>query len=73
MKSSTMQQINVKRDGEKWGAFVGEKRIVVTACRSCVVKALIGVTKGSTRYDKIVIHNDDESTEVIEIGAASER
>lgn len=52
-------EIIVRRVEKKWVAQVGDKTVVSSPCKPCVVKALIAVTKDSIKYDKIVIHNED--------------
>lgn len=54
-----MNEIVIRKDGDKWVAFVGEKRIAVGNCRNCVVSVVLAVTKQSSRYDKVVIHEEN--------------
>lgn len=56
-----MGEIQVRKDKEKWGAFVNDKLIAAAPCRPCVVKALLKVTKKSSKYDKIIVFNEDGS------------
>lgn len=56
-----MSEIVVKKDNDKWGAFVGDKRIAASACRPCVVHAILAVTKKSGKYKTIVLLNEDGS------------
>jgi hypothetical protein len=68
-----MSEIRVRKDDERWAAFIGDKRMVRSACRPCVVKALININRTSTKFDKIIVENEDGTQEVIPIGAASGR
>lgn len=54
-----MRIIRIKKDGEKWSAYHGDKRIGGSACKSCIINVMIQITKKSTKYDSIVIHNED--------------
>lgn len=56
-----MSEIVVRKDGDKWGAFVDEKRIAVSTCRACVISAIAGVTKKSSKYHSIKVLNEDGS------------
>lgn len=56
-----MNEITVKKDGDKWGAFVGDKKIAVSNCKACVVSVVLAVTKKSSKYDKVIVHNEDGS------------
>lgn len=54
-----MSEIVIMKDNDRWGAFVGEKRIATSGCRPCVVHAVLAVTKKSSKYHSIVVCNED--------------
>lgn len=56
-----MSEIQVKKDGDKWGAFVNDKLIAKAPCRPCVVKAVMKVTKNSSKYKTIKVFNEDDT------------
>lgn len=56
-----MSEIVIRKELDKWGAFVQDRRIAIGNCQSCVVKVVLAVTKNSTRYKTIVVHNEDNS------------
>lgn len=68
-----MLEIRVKKDNDKWAAFIGDKKMVRSRCKPCVVKALININRNSTKYDKVIVENEDGTQEIIPIGAASGR
>jgi len=43
----------------KWGAFYGEKRIVASGCKGCVVTTIINVTRSSSKYQRLVIQDEE--------------
>lgn len=54
-----MRIIRIKKDGDKWAAFHDDKRIGSSACKACIIKTIIAVTKKSTKYHSIVVHDED--------------
>lgn len=56
-----MSEIIIKKDQDRWFAFFNDKRIASSGCRNCVVKAVIAVTKGSSKYRSIKVLNEDGS------------
>lgn len=68
-----MGEIRVRKDDERWAAFIGDKKMVRSRCRSCIIKALINLNMNSTKYDKLIVENEDGTQEVIPIGASSGR
>lgn len=57
--------IIVKPVGDEWGAFYNDKRIAKSKCMSCVVNAVLAVTKTSTRYSCITVLTEDGSIQAI--------
>lgn len=56
-----MSEIVIRKDLDKWIAYYGDKPIAKSICRSCVVKIVLAVTKNSSKYKTIVVHNEDNS------------
>lgn len=54
-------EIIIKKEGDRWGAFYGDKRIAISGCRPCVVHAVLAVTKKSSKYNVVVVMNEDGS------------
>jgi hypothetical protein len=70
----TNDEIIVRKDGEKWGAFYGDRRIAASGCKACVVHSVRLVTKNSERYKVLVVMNEDGTIkETIPIGSNANR
>lgn len=58
-------EIEVRAAEGKWGAFFNDKLIATSSCRPCVVKAVISVTRRSSKYKTIKVFNQDGSVHAI--------
>lgn len=66
--------IVVRQDGEYWGAFHGDQRVAKSKCRSCVVNAVVAVTKTSSKYTQLTVMNEDGTiATILSIGAKNAR
>lgn len=54
-----MSEIIIRKADDKWGAFFADKLIAKSGCRSCVVHAVLAVTKQSSKYRSITVLNED--------------
>jgi hypothetical protein len=54
-----MNEIVVKKDGEKWAAFYGDRRITRAACKNCIIKVLLTMFKNSTKYRTIKVEDEN--------------
>ena len=63
-----MTEITVAPHNGKWAAFIGDRPIVKSACKACIVKALIVYTNNK-KYSAIVVKDEvGQVTETIQIG-----
>lgn len=66
-----MNEIVVRKDGEEWAAFYGDRRIAHTKCKNCIIKVLLHLFKNSTKYRTIRVEDEDgELTHRLFTGAA---
>lgn len=56
-----MSEIAIRKVEDKWIASFNNRPIAKSVCKSCVVKLVLAVTKNSSKYDKIIVHNEDGS------------
>lgn len=68
-----MSEIVVRLDADgKWGAFYGEKRIVASGCKNCVIQSIVAVTKNSTKYQRLTIKDEQGNPQrTVMLGAAA--
>lgn len=66
--------IIVRPEGEGWGAFYGFKLVGKSKCRSCIVNAILSVTKASDKYESITVLNEDGTIRaILKTGAKNAR
>lgn len=65
--------IIVRQDGDKWGAFYGDKRIAHAKCRSCIVNVVLSVTKKSMKYSRVTVMNEDGTIAAILMTGANQK
>lgn len=56
-----------KSDGQ-WRAIVDERQIAAAPCKVCIVNAITGIMKFSTKYTTLLILNEDGTRHYIPIG-----
>jgi mannose-1-phosphate guanylyltransferase len=54
-----VKTITIRKEDGKWTAIYDGKRIAASGCKSCVITAVLKVTKESTKYGYISILNED--------------
>lgn len=56
-----------KSDGQ-WRALCEERQIAAAPCKACIVNAITGIMKFSTKYTTLLILNEDGTRQYIPIG-----
>ena len=72
-----MEAVYIRRLEGKWAGFAAnDKQVTKPACKNCVLKLLMKMTKNSTRYNQIIIVDKDKTevhkTGVVNAGNAEE-
>lgn len=48
-----MSDIVIRQVDKVWGAFHNDRKVSGSACRNCVIRLMMRLTKNSTRYSTI--------------------
>lgn len=60
MRGRNVEAVYIRKIEGEWAGFSAQhKQVTKPACKNCVLKLLLKMTKNSTRYRKVIVINED--------------
>lgn len=65
-----METVYISKVEGGWAGFASHRQVTKSACKACVLKLLLKMTKNSTKYNKIIVTNEDGTETIWPTGVA---